>query len=306
MLDLVPERAPDAQRVRADLAALPFAPGSLGGAYASKSYVHLSRASVPLALADLHRALEPDATVRLVVFGGDAEHEGWPGDEFGGRLFSRWPRQLLRDVVEGAGFAVDDWTEGDMPIGGEEYCLDLRRTRTLPDTVGPDMRLLVVGLNPSVYSADAGIPFARPGNRFWPAAVAAGLAPQARAPRDALLRHGMGMTDFVKRATRAASELSSDEYRDGVERVARLATWLQPSAVCVVGLAGWRAAVDRRASIGVQPDALGGRPVYLMPNTSGLNAHTQHDGFVEHLRAALALADANQKRSAAGGGKMEA
>ena len=37
------------------------------------------------------------------------------------------------------------------------------------------MRLFVCGLNPSVYSADAGVGFARPGNRFWPAALAAGI-----------------------------------------------------------------------------------------------------------------------------------
>ena len=44
------------------------------------------------------------------------------------------------------------------------------RARTLPDVVGPGMRLLVVGLNPSIYSADVGVGYARPGNRFWPAA----------------------------------------------------------------------------------------------------------------------------------------
>ncbi|HBP85753.1 MAG TPA: mismatch-specific DNA-glycosylase, partial [Gammaproteobacteria bacterium] len=45
----------------------------------------------------------------------------------------------------------------------------------MPDSVGPGMRVLIVGLNPSPYSADSGIPYGRPGNRFWPAALAAGL-----------------------------------------------------------------------------------------------------------------------------------
>ena len=88
--------------------------------------------------------------------------------------------------------------------------------------------------------------------------------------------------------------------------MSRLAAWLQPGAVCVVGLAGWRAAVDKRASVGVQPERLGGRPVYLMPNTSGLNASTQHDGFVTHLGAALALAHGHRERATVDGGKMEA
>jgi TDG/mug DNA glycosylase family protein len=57
--------------------------------------------------------------------------------------------------------------------------------------------------------------------------------------------------------------------------------------VCFVGLAGWRAAIDRRAVAGPQERTIGGRPAYLMPNTSGLNAHARPEDFVAHLRAAL-------------------
>jgi hypothetical protein len=59
----------------------------------------------------------------------------------------------------------------------------------------------------------------------------------------------------------------------------------------MVGLAGWRAAVDRRAVAGVQPEPFGGRPLHLMPSTSGLNAHSQLPDHIAHLRAAAALAD---------------
>ena len=45
------------------------------------------------------------------------------------------------------------------------------------------MRLLVCGLNPSVFSADVGIGFARNGNRYWPAALAAGIVTVDRDPR---------------------------------------------------------------------------------------------------------------------------
>jgi hypothetical protein len=61
--------------------------------------------------------------------------------------------------------------------------------------------------------------------------------------------------------------------------------------VCFVGLAGWRAAVDRRAVAGVQPTGLAGVPVYLMPSTSGLNAACRLPELVDHLRAAAHLAD---------------
>ena len=95
------------------------------------------------------------------------------------------------------------------------------------------------------------------------------------------------MTDLVKRATVAADELGRDEFEAGVARVERLCEWLRPGAVYLVGYAGWRAAVDRKAQPGWQPTPLGGVPVYLGPSTSGLNASTQLPGHVEHLRAAL-------------------
>jgi TDG/mug DNA glycosylase family protein len=179
--------------------------------------------------------------------------------------------------------------------GGEWIQVNATRLRTLPDIVGPGMRLLMVGLNPSEYSADRGFGFARPGNRFWPAALAAGVVTRAHDPRHALAVDGLGMTDLVKRATPRADGLTAAEYQDGLTRVEHLVEWLQPRAVCVAGLAGWRAAVDRKAVAGVQARTVGGRPAYVMPNPSGLNAHDTVATLTDHLRAALALADASDR-----------
>jgi TDG/mug DNA glycosylase family protein len=154
------------------------------------------------------------------------------------------------------------------------------------------MRILVCGVNPSLYSADVGIGYGRPGNRFWSAAVAAGIVGKARDPIDALAGHRVGMTDFVKRATRTAAEVTADEYRRGYARVEQLVEWLTPGAVCFVGLSGWRTVVDPKAVAGLQAEPIGGRPAYLMPSTSGLNARTSLGELTEHLRAAGAAADA--------------
>ena len=67
--------------------------------------------------------------------------------------------------------------------------------------------------------------------------------------------------------------------------------WLRPGAMCFVGLTGYRTAVDRKAVAGAQPDPFGGVPAYVMPNPSGLNAHTNPTELADHLRAAAALAD---------------
>jgi TDG/mug DNA glycosylase family protein len=242
-----------------------------------------------LALADLHHALAVGAPAHLTLHAGEASGP-LADDDFPGRWFAAWDADALADVFVGAGFAVERCAiDGDDP-----FWVDARvhRARTLPDTVGLGMRLLVCGLNPSVYAADAGVGFARPGNRFWPAACAAGLVTVDRDARAALVQHGVGMTDLVKRATPRADELTRDEYRVGLARVERLVRWLEPGAVCFVGLAGWRAAVDRRAIAGEQPDGIGGRPAYVMPSTSGLNARVPLDELADHLRAAAGLADA--------------
>ena len=292
MLDLVATEAPGVPRVQASLAALPFRRGALGGAFAAKSYVHVAQSATPLALADLHRATAVGAPVEVLVFSGDEELAPLAEDDFPGRRFSAWPEARLADVVTGAGFDLGRIEGGDPDAPTRHLRGVATRARTLPDTVGPQMRLLVCGLNPSVYSADRGIGFARPGNRYWPAALAAGLVTRDRDPVHALTAHGIGMTDVVKRATARADELARHEYRDGMASVERLAHWLRPGAICFEGRAGWRAAVDRKAVAGEQPEGLGGVPVYVMPSTSGLNAHSPPADLADHLRAAAALADA--------------
>ena len=156
--------------------------------------------------------------------------------------------------------------------------------RTLPDTVNSKMRLLVVGLNPSFHAADAGYGFAGPGNRFWSAALDAKLVTKDRDPLYALQVDRVGMTDLAKRPTSRASELTDLDYRIGIARISRMCDWLSPEVVCVLGITGWRAALgDSKLSLGPQSIRLGGRPVYVLPNPSGLNAHTNHGDLVRRF-----------------------
>lgn len=294
MLEECRRVTPGALLVQADLEALPFGPRALAGAWANMSYLHVARAHLPLALADLHRSLAVGAPLDVQVLHGDYEGSALPQDDIGGRFFAAWTTDSLVDVLDGAGFAVSACEVADDVVRARA-----ERRRTLPDYVGPGMTLLVVGLNPSLYAADAGVGYARPGNRFWPSALAAGLVTEDRDPVHALRRHHLGMTDLVKRATVGAAELTRDEYRLGVARVERLVRWLVPGAVCMVGLSGWRAAVDGTAVAGVQPRHLGGRPVYVMPSTSGANAHARPAELTAHLRAAAALAESHVREQRA-------
>lgn len=280
MLDLVPANAPGSLCVQADLEALPFRAAALGGTWAHKCYMHVPAERVPLALADLHRSMSVGAALHVQVT-SDRNQEN-ADDRFPGRHFSWWPVERFRDVIVGAGFepisVVDD---------GEEWIdVEATRARTLADTVGPGMRLLVVGLNPSVFSADIGTPFARKTNRFWPAAFDAGVVSDTFDSQHALRVDGVGMTDLVKRATASAKEVSLAEFREGSKRVERLVAWLRPGAVCFLGITDYRRIVDRRAAAGWQSQSFGGQPTYVMPNPSGINTHVRIGELAEHLREA--------------------
>jgi TDG/mug DNA glycosylase family protein len=288
MLALASSTAAGLPLVQADLEALPFGRATLQGAWAARSYVHVPATRLPAALADLHRALQVGSPLSLVLFSGSRELAPLDGDDFPGRRFSGWEPGHLADVVAGAGFTVED-----VEVDSHTITVAAQRDRTLPDQVGPGLRLLLCGLNPSLYAADVGVGFARPGNRFWPAALAAGVVSRDRDPRHALQVDRVGMTDLVKRATVSAAELRPEEYRAGARRLEGLVRWLEPAAICFVGLAGWRAAINRRAVAGVQPEGFAGRPAYVMPNTSGLNARTSLADFAAHLRAALAAGSAS-------------
>src|SRR2546423_11518120 len=82
------------------------------------------------------------------------------------------------------------------------------RDLTVPDLIGPRLRVLFVGINPGLYTAAIGHHFGRPGNRFWPALHAGGFTPRVFSPFESirLLELNLGITNLVKRATAMAHE----------------------------------------------------------------------------------------------------
>lgn len=295
MLRAVRRRDAALSPVRADLARLPFARESLGGAWAKNSYIHLPMRELAPALAELHRVLRVGAPLAFSCFAPPPARGARPRRDWlerrqagtgglAGRLFTRMSPACARDLLEGAGFRVLSVDSDD------RLWLQARRVRTLPDYVRPGLRLLVVGLNPSPVAAATGVGFAGANNRFWPVALRAGWVAHERDPRDAL-RRGIGFTDLAKRVTPGASALRPSEYRHGLERVERLVRRFAPRAVVFVGLEGWRRAADPRAVAGVVRGGFAGRPAYLAPSTSGRNAATSLASLVRHFRRARALAD---------------
>lgn len=167
---------------------------------------------------------------------------------------------------------------------------DLRAAagRTVPDLGHPGLRVLLVGINPSLWSGATGLHFANPSNRLWPVLALAGWTPRRLDPSEtgALLAAGIGITNLVGRATARADELTDEEVRRGLPAVEALAARWQPGHVAFLGLGAYRTATgDRRAGVGPLTRSVGGRPAWLLPNPSGLNAGWQLPRLVDAYRA---------------------
>ena len=155
------------------------------------------------------------------------------------------------------------------------------------------VRLLLVGINPGLRSAQDGHHFARPGNRFWPALHAAGITPRQLAPAEQadLPAYGVGVTNLVPRPSATAAEVTREELDVGARRLARLAETHRPAVVAVLGLTAYRAAFGRpKAVAGPQPERLEPAALWVLPNPSGLNAHARPADHAEGLRRAAEAA----------------
>ncbi len=173
--------------------------------------------------------------------------------------------------------------------------LESFRDATVPDLVGDDVRLVLVGINPGLWTAATGTHFSFPNNRFYPALHLAGITAEqisssdgaTDADRAGLRGLGIAITNMVPRATARADELTRGELRAGGELVAaKLAAW-QPRVVGFVGITAYRDAYRRRkAAMGRQPSEewIAGVETWALPNPSGLNAHESVDSLARVYR----------------------
>jgi TDG/mug DNA glycosylase family protein len=154
--------------------------------------------------------------------------------------------------------------------------------RTLPDTVGPGLTLLFVGINPGLHTVAVQAPFALRGNRFYPALYRAGITDRVidasaglrDADRAHLIERGVGITSLIAAATRRADELTAEQLRAGAQALEARVAVLRPAVVAMLGVTAYRTAFSRpTTAVGPQEQTLGGARLWVVPNPSGLNAH---------------------------------
>jgi TDG/mug DNA glycosylase family protein len=177
--------------------------------------------------------------------------------------------------------------------------LEAFRGGTLPDTVGPDTRLLFVGFNPGLRSVAVQAPFSLRSNRFWPTLYRAGILDHVvdasrgldDADRAQLFARGVGITSLVRRATARADELTPAELVAGAHQLERRVAAAPPRVVAILGITAYRIAFGiTDAVLGEQPATIAGVPMWVVPNPSGLNAHATPTGLATAYRAAAVAA----------------
>ncbi len=167
---------------------------------------------------------------------------------------------------------------------------------TLPDYVDSGLRVLSIGLNPSLVSVQAGCYFANPRNRFWRAFDGSGLAHSRGEPspsRHAVLleEDRIGFTDVAKRPSRQGHELRSGDFRRDAPRLLRLIEEIQPAWAWFHGKQAYRYflkyALDRSPRTirwGLQPQSIGEARLYVTPNPSPANAAYSLDDLQRRYR----------------------
>jgi double-stranded uracil-DNA glycosylase len=145
----------------------------------------------------------------------------------------------------------------------------------VPDVLGPGVRLVFVGINPGLRSAQAGHHFANPRNDFWRLLHDAGLTPRLLEPseEDELLAAGIGITNAAMRVTRGSGELRRTDFAGAVDRLTGIERTLGPAGFAFVGKQAYTGAFSERSpDHGLQRRKLGGAWLYVLPSTSPANA----------------------------------
>ena len=187
-------------------------------------------------------------------------------------------------------------SESPLPFKPTKQQLIDAAGKTVPDVIGPGLRVLFCGINPGLYTAAVGHHFARPGNRFWPALYKSGFTDRLLSPFEEreLLKDGLGITNVVAHATVSAAELTKEDFIAGGRALVAKVRRYRPRIVAVLGVGAYRDAFAKpKAVIGEQDEGRAGARVWVLPNPSGLNANYQLERlvglFVELRRVADTL-----------------
>lgn len=165
----------------------------------------------------------------------------------------------------------------------------------LSDHIRPGVRVLFVGINPGLRSAATGHHFAGHSNRFWKLLFESELVSQPLTYQDdwRLPDWGLGLTNIIQRPSAGIDVLKPSEYAAGRKRLAARVQRYQPHVVALLGVTIYRRLFPEHKtgeiSLGLQGKVLADRPVFVLPNPSGRNAHYSYRAMLVSFRALKSL-----------------
>ena len=170
----------------------------------------------------------------------------------------------------------------------------MTRAQAVPDYLRAGLKLVIVGLNPGIRSAETGHHYAWPGNHFWPLMFESGLAPEpwTYAEDRRVLEVDIGLTNIVDRPSRSASDLTAAEMRAGAEALRAKLIACQPQVVCFNGKGIYEVFSGRKnVPLGLQEETLDGILLYVMPSSSARTAAYQRPAKLAYYRELKEIID---------------
>lgn len=167
------------------------------------------------------------------------------------------------------------------------------REAGLSDRIQPGVRILFVGINPGLRSAQMGHHFAGPSNRFWKLLHESRLVTEPLTYKEdqRLPDWGLGLTNIVGRPSRGIDSLSPQEYRDGMAALTSKIRTYRPRVVALLGITIYRImfgtalSLPARIPSGLTTSDIAGVPIFLLPNPSGRNAHYSYGDMLAAFRS---------------------
>lgn len=163
--------------------------------------------------------------------------------------------------------------------------------RTLPDYLRKGMKLILVGTNPAERSARVGHYYSGRDNPFWPVLYESGVIPEPLTYRDdrRILEFGIGMTDLVKRPTRATAEIEREEFAEGRVLLAQKLEDLRPRVVAFNGKVAYEKFMGRSCKLGLQKEKVYGAHVFVLPSNCGEEGETSLSVKTKYFKLLAAL-----------------
>lgn len=143
-----------------------------------------------------------------------------------------------------------------------------------PDILAQNLAVIFCGLNPGMTAKTSGHSFSTPSNRFWSVLHLAGFTDVRLEPAEErrLLEYGCGITAVVRRATRRASEIAPQEFRQARPEFEDRMRRFVPRSLAFLGKRACGAMMNvGDVQWGRQREPIAGTAAWILPNPSGLN-----------------------------------